>query len=137
MDISDFYTVKDSNDGIEIPLTDPRTGELTEHTIRIRSCESDEYQAAKIRYQRKRFAQSLEQDEAKAIKIEIESQRELASSLVIDWSFEPDCTPEEVLKLFKNAPHIQDALERIAGDRNLFFMLKRVDSNTTQESKPS
>jgi len=137
MDLKDFHTREESEAGLEVPLYDSKTGEKSEHTLRVRNCDSNEYQLARIGYQRTRAIVSAESDDAKACLLELAYQRKLSASLVMGWSFEEKCTPEAVVDLFKNAPGIQEMVERIAADRQLFFTLKNLELLDTSESKPS
>jgi preprotein translocase subunit SecB len=50
-----------------------------------------------------------------------EAEIEMLAVLVKDWSFANPCTPENVKKLLRNAPHVYQLVDETAGKRELFW----------------
>lgn len=115
-----FFTRSIANEGIELPLYSP-TGEKTEHWLRVRGIDSDEFRAAEASAKRDAFQIASVEDLVERARLINESQRKLVASLVVGWSFEQECTPEAVMEFFREAPQIQEAVDRAASRRALFF----------------
>ncbi|QIQ65284.1 hypothetical protein 19_00019 [Pseudomonas phage Epa19] len=115
-----FFTRSIANEGIELPLYAP-TGEKTEHWLRVRGIDSDEFRTAEANSKRDAFQIASVEDLAERTRLIAESQRKLVASLVVGWSFEQECTLENVMAFFREAPQIQEAVDRTASRRALFF----------------
>lgn len=132
-----FFTRKSANEGVKLPLYDVNTGSATDDFIRVMNFDSDAYKQASIEYHRRRLVYSGETDKAKTVKLELENQIQLAASLILEWSFDEELNQENAIKFLREAPQIQSMIEKIAGDRQLFFVLKSSDSLTGSQSKQS
>ena len=121
---SAFHIVPKSQSGIEVKLELP-DGTDTGETLTVRGADSVEFRKAQAASNRRgmdllRDKKKLNPDDL-AIKQQ-DSITELISSLVCGWSFESECTKENVIELFKNAPQIQELVDQAAGDRRNFFV---------------
>lgn len=115
-----FFTRSIANEGIQLPLYTP-TGEKTEHWLRIRGIDSDEFREAEADAKRDAFRiASMENPVERAKEIK-ESKLRLISSLVLGWSFEKEFSREAVMDFFREAPQIADAVDNAASRRALFF----------------
>lgn len=119
-DMESFFTREKANSGVEVPLYRP-DGSKSEHTIRIRGVDSDVFRAAEADARRKGMDIALISDPQERSQAIQEAKLRLVSSLVISWSFEKECTPENVMEFFRNAPQIADAVDQVASKRSLFF----------------
>jgi hypothetical protein len=133
--MTEFFTTQKSEEGVLLPLVLP-DGSASKYWMRIRGLDSDHFRMAESMARRKAVATvaGLSTDEEKA-KAGMDARVELAAELVIDWNFDEPCTKENVVTLFRNAPQLLDAIDRLAMDRTLFFALKRANSSTGSEQK--
>lgn len=100
------------SEGVKLPLYD-KNGKKTDQWLCIRSMYSDEFRA------------SMEQQTA-ALKRDPTSdvaELELAAqiTLVASWSFDEECSPENIKAFLEQAPHIADRIDKAAGNNALFF----------------
>ena len=58
------------------------------------------------------------------------------AALVIGWSFDEECTRENVKQLLKEAPYIADLIDRKAADAQLFFGKGSIGSSSLQQETP-
>lgn len=132
MSMKDFFTRDAANEGIELPLYLPGTDTPSGEWIRIRGSDSDEFRLAEVQSKRalRRIIEDKLQDSDLAHQ---EEMRKLISSLVISWSFPEECTRQNVIDFFRNAPQIQDAVNQVAAKRSLFFKNGSTDSVNTPE----
>ena len=119
-EMANFYTRSKANTGIKVDLSLP-SGEATNHFITIRGIDSDQFRDADTKVRRSALTIiEIEDDDIKEEMIK-ESHLDILASLVIDWSFDDDCTIENIKKLFTEAPQIADTVDRSAAKRSLFF----------------
>ena len=118
--MSDFYTRSKANAGIKIDLSLP-SGEATADFIIIRGVDSDEFRATDTRARRNLLSIVSMEDDTAREELLRKSHLDIQVSLVIDWSFDDECTPENIRQLFVEAPQIADAVDRMAAKRSLFF----------------
>ncbi len=113
MDRKDFYTRPESDKGAKFPLESP-DGTQSDEWLTVVGVESIRYEKAHRETIKATIAgsDSLEQGNI------------LLSELVIDWSFEDECTPEIVLDFLQNAPYIKAALDRFVVNRANFIKKK-------------
>lgn len=128
MSMSEFYTADQAEEGIKFPLSKP-DGTPTKYWIRIRGVDSPTFRNAELQC-RRRAAAAVINTEQERTAATMAMRVELAAELVIDWNLDEPCTPENVQTLFKKAPQIMDAIDRISADRAFFFALKATDSAT-------
>lgn len=133
-DMSSFYTRSKANDGVRVDLSLP-TGEATDHFIIIRGIDSDNFRDADTKVRRKALSIiEIEDDKVREEMIK-ESHLDILVSLVIEWSFDDDCTPENIKQLFTEAPQIADTVDRSAAKRSLFF--DKGSNSSASSQKPS
>ena len=129
-----FFTRERANEGVEIPLYTP-DGTKTQHWIRIRGVDSDVFREAEANSKRDAFRVASMEDSLERAKAIQEAKLNLIAALVISWSFEKECTLENVKEFFRQAPQIADAVDQVASKRALFFAKR--SSNSASTPKPS
>lgn len=128
-----FFTREKASLGVKLPLYEP-SGAKSEHWLRIRGIDSDEFRAAEADARRDAMrVAAIEDLEERRLAIQ-DTQRSLIATLVIDWSFDQECTHENVMKFFREAPQIQDAVDKAASRRALFFASGSSDSPPSQNT---
>lgn len=122
-----FFTRQAANEGTEFFLDLPN-GKATEHRIRIRGMDSDEFKVAQAASKRKLMEIAAKMDKAKFDEVDQDAERlKLLASLVISWTFKDaegnpiPCTQDGIINLLKNAPAIAEQIDRIASNRKHFF----------------
>lgn len=133
MSMKDFFTRDSANEGIEVPLYNPQTGQKTTEWVRIRGVDSDHFRQAELEVKRAmrlivEDPQILDKDERHRAEL-----TGLVASLVISWSFPEECTRKNVTEFLKNAPQIEDAINQLATKRALFFKNGSAESVNTPE----
>lgn len=131
-----FHTRAKSSEGVNVPLMLP-DGSPTEHWVKVRGVDSDEYRRADSRARRRAIDIAQEKDEAKREDMIEDTKLDVLSVLVADWSFDRPCTPEEVKAFLREAPQIADLVDKTAYKRALFFVKSSTPSSTTQEQASS
>ncbi|WP_163836873.1 phage tail assembly chaperone [Spartinivicinus ruber] len=119
--MTDFFTREKANTGIKLPLTLP-DGTETEHYLVIRGVDSDFYQEAVNETRRLVLLDAKNKNSEYTNK---EAELTILASLVADWSFDEECTPENIKKFLREAPQIAPKIDSVAGDRSLFFGKKQ------------
>lgn len=120
MSMEQFFTRQRASEGKKFPLTAP-DGTKTEHWLLIRGVDSDEFQRAEHLARREALkVNEIESMEDKAV-FQMETERKTIASLVADWSFDQPCTPDNVVKFFKEAPQIQEMVSLLSVRRSIFF----------------
>lgn len=130
-----FFTRERANEGVVIPLYSP-DGTKTEHWLRIRGVDSDVFREAEANSKRDAFRVASIEDiveRGRAIK---EAKLDLIASLVMEWSFDKECTFEAIKEFFRQAPQIADAVDQVASKRALFFE-KRSSSSVSTPKRSS
>lgn len=131
--MEEFFTREKASLGIQLPLYTP-SGAKTEHWLRIRGIDSDEFRAAEADARRDAMrVAAIENLEERRLAIQ-DAQRSLIATLVIGWSFPEECTHDNVMKFFREAPQIQDAVDKAASRRALFFVKESSDSPPSQNT---
>ena len=129
-----FHTRAKANEGIELPLSLP-DGTPTEHKIRIRGRDSDLFRQAESDSKRKMFEIAVAKAKGETLNYdELDERTRLISALVASWTFEEECTPENVFKFLREAPQIAEQIDTIAGRRSNFFKSIAKDSTPSQEA---
>lgn len=129
-----FFTREKANEGIEVPLYLP-SGEKSEHWLRIRGVDSDHFRLAEADSRRKAIDIATIDDTLERAKAIADAKLALIAELVVGWSFEKECTPENVKEFFRQAPQIADAVDQVASKRTLFF--GKGSSSSQSTLKPS
>ena len=134
--MKEFYTRQKANEGVELPLYHP-DGTVSEHWIKVRGVDSDNFREAEATAKRKAVELSqIEDVTARARKVR-ETELECIAALVAGWSFPEPCTPENVVTFLTEAPQIADMVNRFAARRADFFTKKSTSSATGQGQKSS
>lgn len=109
-----------SNAGVPLKLKTP-DGE--DAFITVRSRWSDAFVKAETLEQRKipTKAMLMAMSEADKEQLAKDSANRMKAALVAGWSFDEDCTPENIVALFEDAPHIAEAVEAFASDAGKFY----------------
>lgn len=131
-EMTSFFTRQAGNEGVQMPLYNPVTGEKSEHWLRVVSVDSDIYSRANSKAMReaRKLADTKLTDEEKAERLE-EQKLDLVASLVIAWSFDMPCTFDNVRAFLAEAPQILESVNQLAGNRPLFMM------GSSRSSEPS
>src|SRR5690554_3225672 len=129
-----FFTRERANEGVEVPLYTP-DGTKSEHWLRIRGVDSDHFRLAEAESKRDAFRVASIEDPVERAKAIQDAKLDLIAALVISWSFEKECTPENIKEFFRQAPQIADAVDQVASKRALFFAKR--SSSSVSTPKPS
>ena len=120
-----FFTRKLASAGTKLPLISG-DGKKTKHWLMVRGVDSDEWriaeQLASLRARELILSDaSLEEKAASAV----HAKRIMLAALVCGWSFEGDCTPENVIEFFDQcSDEIIAAVDSHATNRELLFKKK-------------
>lgn len=131
-----FFTRGKANEGLQLPLYLPN-GEKSEHWVRILGIDSDTFRTADADARREAFTIAAMEDKAARAEAIADSKRQLLAVLVTAWSFPQECTTENVMAFFKEAPQIMDAIDTTAGRRALFFGARSSSSPPSQGTSSS
>lgn len=116
-----FFTRARANEGVKLPLALP-DGSPTEHWIRIRGIDSDQFKQAETEARRHAFELADIKDPVELQQAVSNDKLKLLAALVIDWSFaDRPCTQENIFALLREAPQIADEIDRLSARRRLFF----------------
>lgn len=115
-----FNTVAVANKGRKLPLLLP-DGSPSEHYLIVGHVYADAFRAKSEQIERE-FAEAKFGDDAMAAKKFMDDNRPvLLASLIYGWSFEKECTPENVAAFLKTAPQIMAKVDEYAGSTAFFF----------------
>ncbi len=119
-----FGIMGQSEEGVKLNLTLP-DGTETEHWLKVRGADSKAYRTEEAR-QKRLIVEKLNSKKNKVTPEEelkhMENARlSLLSSTVCGWSFEEECTTENVKSFLKTAPQIMDQIDGFAADRGNFM----------------
>lgn len=121
MGMDKFHTRARASTGRKVYLADPGTGSLTKDWVVIRSQWCDEFQKAKAEAVQDAFTEVKESnDEAKKEAGEIR-KLSLVASLVGAWSFEEECTTENIINFLREAPQLVAQIDKKAAQDKFFF----------------
>jgi hypothetical protein len=121
--MEEFYTRNKANEGVILPLTFPN-GEASDHWLRVRGVDSDQFRQAESDSNRKAVELALIEDKEERDKEVRTVELFCIASLVADWSFDKECIDENVVDFLREAPQISDAVNRFAARRSEFFRKK-------------
>lgn len=125
MEFNDLLTQEAHEEGAEVEIINPETGEQTGFFITVMGADSLEFQKAqkKLRNQAIRaYADKKEIDEADEIKAEIEH----LANITMDWrgietNGEPKpFTKEGCIELYTKSPGVRNQVDRFVSDRANF-----------------
>lgn len=121
--MEEFFTRKIADEGRKLELRLP-TGEKTDHHMIVAGVDSDRFRVAQVEASRKMLeAQIIKDDDQRKLE-EASIQRRFVAALVLGWSFEKECTTENVTAFFKEAPQIETQVDRFSANRRDFFAVK-------------
>lgn len=129
-----FFTRERANEGVEIPLYTP-DGTKSQHWLRIRGVDSDTFREAEANSKREAMRVAMLDDTQERAKAIADAKLTLLAALVIGWSFEKECSVENIKEFFRQAPQIADAVDQVASKRALFFGKR--SSSLPSSPKPS
>lgn len=135
--LEDFFIRDQNNSGIQIPLFRP-TGEKSEHWLRIRGVFSDEFQKARrqlLSVTQAEVAKDMPADQREEFLQE--KRLELTAVLIMDWSFEKECTRENVVAFLREAPQIMQQVDKVSSEQALFTTGSLMNSKAGLTSKSS
>jgi len=131
--MKDFHTRAAASVGVEVPLALP-DGTPTEHWLRVRGVDSDEYRKADLLAKREAITIAGMEGDAREEAIELQKHKIIAS-LIAGWSFPEECTEENVIEFLREAPQVADMVDRLARNRAVIHAKKQSSSSSTP--KPS
>jgi hypothetical protein len=134
-EMSAFHSRSKANEGVKHFLAFP-DGTLSDEFVVIRGMDSDAFRTAQDSSNFDLMIQIRKEQEALIADPKSQPSKEfralnklkLISALVSDWSFEKECSQENVQEFLKESPHICDAVDRLASDRKRFFNKPSADS---------
>jgi len=117
-----FNVTKLANEGVKMPLTLP-DGTATDEFLMVCGADSHVFRAeqAKANRQLLKLAKNQKMDPDKAEHQRQAIQRGLVAVLVVDWSFDEECSKGAVMRFFEASPQIQMEVDNFAGNRTHFF----------------
>jgi hypothetical protein len=121
MSMDKFHTRKRASAGRKIYLADPGTGSLTKDWLVIRSRWCDEFQEAKADAVQDAFAEAKEPNDEEKKAISETRKLSLVASLVGSWSFDEECTTENIINFLREAPQLVDQIDKKAAQDKFFF----------------
>lgn len=129
-----FFTREKANEGIKLPLFDPKTDDPTEHYLIVHSVDSDAFQEAD-QYAKRDLMRvaSIESEEERKQELE-KSTLLVIASLIKSWSFDIPCNNESKIKLLTEAPQIRKEIDRVAVNRKAFFTERLENSTGSQKT---
>jgi len=127
--MADFFTADAADAGVDLPLYLP-SGEKTDFFVKIRGVDSQQFRIAEAQAKRRAVTVAQIENDDLRTKAILDERARLACSLVITWNLPEECTPENVALLFSKAPQLLDMVDRIAGQRSLFFSKKQATSSS-------
>ena len=130
-DMGQFHTRTKANEGVKLPLVTPDGG-ATDHYLMVMGIDSDAFRAAESLAKRAIIGAGADADIQEIAK---EAALDVVASLVSGWSFDDELTTDNIKGFLRDAPQIANEIDRIAGDRALFFALKSKASKTTRKKK--
>jgi hypothetical protein len=128
--MEEFFTRDVNNEGIQVPLFRP-DGTKSDHWIKIAGQYSDRFIKARSSLMRQASTiAKIDNPEERETAI-YENGLKLTASLVLDWSFEKPCTPENVVDFLRQAPQIANAIDGVASQQVLFLKSSSKSSGDT------
>lgn len=115
----DFYTLPKATEGVEFPLE--LDGKPTGHWLRVRGTDSEQFRKARFDGARKLRDVPEGTSDWERGRVMDGIVLDTLTALVSGWSFDEECTPEAVREFLQNAPHIAEAVDKVAGERARFF----------------
>lgn len=127
MDKSAFYTRKSNNEPKKVDLFLP-DGSESGHFLMVLGSLSDKFRESNAEAMRSVVTQDLSKDQVEDVK------NEALAVLVTSWSFDEECTVENVKEFLKEAPQIKDKINNFAGSQANFIAKKQKRSTSTRKT---
>lgn len=118
--LADFFTLDKAEAGAVVPLETP-DGNPTGEWLKVVSRESERFRVASAMATRNALDISKISDPEERIKAVEEQTSIVCAKCVIGWSFDVECSFDNVIELVRNAPYIKDVIDKAISDRSLFF----------------
>lgn len=131
--MQEFFTKRAAEEGLKIPLFKP-DGSPSEHWLLILGIDSDTFKKAEFESKQQLVTISKLDGEERFTAMRM-LERKCVASLIIGWSFDQPCTPENVLAFLIEAPQIESMVNKLAAQRSLFFKKGSLPSKSGQNSK--
>lgn len=133
----DYFTRPAHNTAIRITIAAP-DGSGGEAWLDMVGAESDRFRAARELSEHELLASLAKienvDDRKKFIADQKQASRlKMLASLVVAWSFDEECTPENVILLLTEAPFIADEIDRKSASTKDFLAKKLTNSPNTPE----
>jgi len=116
MKLGDFYTASLHDEGAEVNITNPSTGEVSDVFIKVKGPDSKDFREAILRMNRK----GLEADQ--------DSMVDLLVDITIDWRGVTDEDDEEIefskdviREVYEKSPDVANQVMAFVGDRQNFM----------------
>lgn len=119
--ITSLYTRNKANEGVKFSIP-----EQPDEWLVIRGLDSDTYRDARADRSRRNL-EILEQHQKEKLtpaqleQLHYEANIDLFAALVADWSFDEECSPENVKAALREAPFLQRLVDTKCGERQSFF----------------
>lgn len=114
-----FMTRSKANEGHKLPLY-TADGTLSAHWLQVRGVDSDTFRKAQTR-QHRRIAELAAMEAEEREEAIIEATLDMQAALVAGWSFDMECTPDNVKAFLREAPQIAAEVDKFASRRSFFF----------------
>lgn len=138
-DMDQFYTTERAETGVKLPLSSPE-GRETDHYLVLRGIDSKNFRATEARLKSQSLNIAAISDDRERASVHLKQRVALSASLVKAWSFDLDCTLENIERFLIQAPQILDEIDRFTGNRALFTLesMNSTDSpsNSTDSKSP-
>lgn len=131
--MEEFFTRNKANEGVVLPLSHP-DGTASDHWIKVRGVDSDNFRRAESAANRKAVELAMIDDKEERENAVRDVELECIASLVASWSFDKECTTDNVIAFLREAPQISDSVNRFAARRSEFFSKK--SNSSTDGAKP-
>lgn len=132
-EIEQFYTREKANKGVKVDLYLP-SGGPTDHYLIVRGIDSDHFKAANAAAKKEVAKLTVKQDSTEEVQRLSEIRINIISSLIAGWSFDDECTPENVKNMLHKAPQIADKVDQFAGNREEFFTMYRLENQNRENA---
>lgn len=134
--MKEFFTRQTANEGVQLPLFLP-DGTATEHWLKVRGVDSDEFRRAEAAAKRKAIEIAQIENEQKRAEAVRETELGCIAALIAGWSFPEPLTNDNVVNFLREAPQIADMVNRFAARRSEYYSKKFTSSATGSKPKSS
>lgn len=134
MSMEKFYTRKQSNDGIKLPLPLPDGSPSGYHLI-IKGKYSDDFRINEADMKRKALevVSKYPEDKKKRDQMLLKLEITFLASLVTGWSLDDEFNTKNVETFLREAPQVRDLVDLSVAKNSLFFGKSSTDSLNSAE----